>query len=435
MKRILSTLLVLFSFMQISYSQWITQIPATSADLYDVKFVGRDLGWIVGEGVILRTQNGGVSWTVQEFPDFIFDECNFVDSNTGWAVGRTSEIEREKGLILKTEDGGDTWAVQDTSFSEFFWDGVYFVDPTHGWVAGGPLYDTTGTILRTTNGGNTWQPVGSGISEYLYDIFFIDRLNGWACGIRGGIYRTNDGGTNWERVFSLRQQIGYSLILRQVFFSTPDSGWVVGGIGGGTVIVSTTDGGDTWQYTLDFFFSYPYGLWFSDSKNGWVAGGALAGTRIARTSDGGLTWDVQPHGLGTQSISLNSVYMFDSQEGWIVGEDGTILKTMNGGVTLVAAEGNILPEFFQLHQNYPNPLNPSTTIRYEVPSRSHVILKIYNLLGQEVSTLIDEEKSPGRFTVQWDARNRFGQHVSSGVYLYRLVAGDFVQARKMLLLR
>jgi len=91
---------------------------------------------------------------------------------------------------------------------------------------------------------------------------------------------------------------------------------------------------------------------------------------------------------------------------------------------------NALPSRFALEQNYPNPFNPSTTIRYDLPRSSHVTLSVYDVLGRKVATLLNEEKSAGTYTVQWDASS-----VSSGVYFYRLKAGDFVQTKRMMVVR
>jgi parallel beta-helix repeat protein len=89
-----------------------------------------------------------------------------------------------------------------------------------------------------------------------------------------------------------------------------------------------------------------------------------------------------------------------------------------------------MPDEFALSQNYPNPFNPSTTIQYDLPSDGFVTLKMYNSLGQEVAVLVDEDATAGRYQVQWDATG-----FSSGVYFYRLVAGQFVETRKLLLLK
>lgn len=93
----------------------------------------------------------------------------------------------------------------------------------------------------------------------------------------------------------------------------------------------------------------------------------------------------------------------------------------------------ILPEGFALYQNYPNPFNPSTTIRYTIPldagsETQEVSLKVYDVLGNEIATLVNDEKESGNYTVEFNA-----SYLSSGVYFYQLKAGDFVQTRKMLL--
>ena len=96
------------------------------------------------------------------------------------------------------------------------------------------------------------------------------------------------------------------------------------------------------------------------------------------------------------------------------------------------------PEFVnRLEANYPNPFNPTTTIQYEIKNQGHVSLKIYNAAGQLVRTLVNEVQTPqiGGFEVTWDGRSNAGQQVSSGVYFYRLVAKDFTQTKKMVLLK
>ncbi|MCA9742404.1 Ig-like domain-containing protein, partial [candidate division KSB1 bacterium] len=94
-----------------------------------------------------------------------------------------------------------------------------------------------------------------------------------------------------------------------------------------------------------------------------------------------------------------------------------------------------LPTSFELQQNYPNPFNPSTNIRYQLPQQTHVKLVVYNLLGQEVRQLVDQVKGAGYYTIVWDGLNARGIPVPSGVYYYKIVAGDYKAAKKMLLLK
>lgn len=105
-----------------------------------------------------------------------------------------------------------------------------------------------------------------------------------------------------------------------------------------------------------------------------------------------------------------------------------------GSVTSVEGEEE-LPLSYSIEQNYPNPFNPTTTINYSLPEANFVTIKIYNMLGQEVKTLLSEEVKAGRHNVNWNGENNYGSKVSSGTYVYRITAGGFVQAKKMILLK
>jgi hypothetical protein len=111
-----------------------------------------------------------------------------------------------------------------------------------------------------------------------------------------------------------------------------------------------------------------------------------------------------------------------------VGDDSTFILDLPRGITSVSPVG--VPYGFKLEQNYPNPFNPATTIQFTIPERKMVSLRVYNLLGQEVATLVEEEKPAGSYEVVFDA-----SELPSGSYFYKIIAGNFVETKKMILIK
>lgn len=166
---------------------------------------------------------------------------------------------------------------------------------------------------------------------------------------------------------------------------------------------------------------------FVDTQTGWAVGGY--GT-ILKTTNGGLNWLPM---YGDTLGWLKSINFIDSQTGWITGFSGAILKTTNGGVTYLKPEiQNETPASISLSQNYPNPFNPSTVINYSLPTSGLVTLKLYNIQGREVATIINEFKEGGNHSFSIDAA-MYG--LSSGVYLYQMTSGGTAITRKMVLLK
>lgn len=155
--------------------------------------------------------------------------------------------------------------------------------------------------------------------------------------------------------------------------------------------------------------------------------GEVGGLRIRGTSP----VDVPAGGKGKLKIDLEVRRApGESFELPLALRDGT------GQIWKLKALVKVLPpRSYELFPNFPNPFNPSTTIAFSIPSYTRCRLFIYNTLGQKVKTLVDGPKEPGLYEIQWDGRDDEGREVSSGLYFYRLEAGDFVATGKMLLLR
>ncbi len=119
----------------------------------------------------------------------------------------------------------------------------------------------------------------------------------------------------------------------------------------------------------------------------------------------------------------------------VMAENGPLTVGINASDAVLSIDEELLPEVYALHQNYPNPFNPITTLRYDLPEQANVNIIIYDMLGRQVRTLLNEIQDAGYRSVIWNATNDYGKPVSAGVYLYKIQAGEFVQTRKMVLLK
>ena len=152
---------------------------------------------------------------------------------------------------------------------------------------------------------------------------------------------------------------------------------------------------------------------------------------------------------GSSSLTIDTIQIlpaFGSTEYFFQPAGGSAYKPIWGGPIIISGTaveevipGELVPTSFQLNQNFPNPFNPSTTISFDLPTRSKVTLKVFNLLGQEVSTLIDKDLPANSYKVEWDGRSESGAPVASGIYFYKLIAeadnNEFVETKKMMLLK
>ena len=361
---------------------WINQASLPGVELQSVCFTNANIGTVVGsEGIILKTTNGGIDWIEQTSGTLnpLFS-VSFIDTNNGWAVG-------VEGTILRTTDGGSRWSYQSGGSTNNLYS-VKFTGANTGTAVGYDWNVGSALILRTTNGGVKWMKQTNEATSELHDLSFIDNNNGWIVGPEGNILRTTDGGSTWLKVTGIPD----SYWLNSVYFANTSTGWAVGGNG-----------------------------------------------LILKTTDGGLSWIKLVSGT---NVSLQSVHFVDSQMGWVAGDHGKILKTTNGGgITSVNEQKiNLIPQNLYLFQNYPNPFNPTTKIKYSIPNTRSplpggargglITMKVYDVLGREVTTLVNESKQPGEYEVEFNASS-----LSSGVYFYQLKAGEFNATNKMILMK
>jgi photosystem II stability/assembly factor-like uncharacterized protein/subtilisin-like proprotein convertase family protein len=282
-----------------------------------IDFVDPNTGWAVGgkevdentvEGVIMGTTDGGQNWEVQKvLPDPMY-AVDFLNESEGWAVG-------SNGAIRHTLNGGQTWASQTSPITGMI-TAVFFINANEGWIVS---RDNWGEIAHTTNGGNTWTLQTEYSPNPLNDIFFINPETGWAVGMDTTLMRTNDGGQTW---LNCDVDVYGNPYLRSVQFINESKGWAVGT--GGAILMSD-NGGVSWQQIHTGFSELLQSVCFTDPLNGWASG---TEGMILRTIDGGYTWFRQYSG---SERYLTSVCFIDPLNGWVAGEGGMIKKTVNGG--------------------------------------------------------------------------------------------------------
>ena len=218
---------------------------------------------------------------------------------------------------------------------------------------------------------------------------------------------------------------------------------IAGFTSAGASCLSGADGSLLWQYPM----GYQNGIATVPDLNGDGIDEVFVGSGTNATPPGRV------HLISGKGDSLffsytfpanqvNAVNILPSIDGngtfeMVGASDEGLVICFSGGLspTAIETEPVALPEAFALDQNYPNPFNPTTVISYQLSVFSDVRLEIYNLLGEKITTLVDARQNAGQYRLQWNGRDQVGRRASSGVYLYRLSAGDFVQTRKMILLK
>jgi photosystem II stability/assembly factor-like uncharacterized protein len=418
---IIISIFLLSSFL---YSQaWYGQTSGTNSLLLDVCFHDPDTGWVAGiTNTILFTTDGGNNWVAQNpLPSVNYYSIYFTDGQTGHAVGATVG---GSGRIRHTTNSGNDWDTISISNAYSLWS-IFFIDENTGWIAGGRErgfnIDPIRTIHYSTDGGYNWSTqFYENDSLPLHDIHFTDPNNGCAVGEHGVIFWTTDGGTNWVQKAS-----GTVKHLWGVHVLDINTAWAVGIQG---TVLHTTDKGDNWiAQSVDTSFDFGK-VQFIDANIGWISGGGNSEGIILHTTDGGNTWDTQFTGA---TVGLMSLYFTDPDTGWAVGNLGTIINTTIGGTGVFEDNGFTQnPLEFTMSQNIPNPFSQTTEIRFSIPHAEYITLKVYNIIGQDVATLVNNELNAGEYRVNFNANN-----LPNGIYLYRLTAGNQVLIKRCTILR
>jgi len=410
------------------YAGWTPQNSGVSVTLRDVRFVDSRNGYCVGDsGVILHTSDGGTSWARQTSgTNEHLRAVSFPDLSNGWAVG-----EETQEVLLKTSDGGSTWVALSSGYGLPL-GGVSFTDPRNGWVSGA-VQDANYEFyaLRTSDGGTNWTfakvypPPGIAFSPLggLTRIFAKDSNHAWVGGgdilyipypaLKPplGILCHSYNGASWKTDIAWYSQFHNPYAVHPWLFGVHFPLDTLRGWACGTVFDSlsgqpledgvfhTGDGVDWTLYYTDIVNAKGfYGIYFTNLVKGWVVGGQ--GT-ILRTTNGGTVWNAESSGV---SADLYGVDFVDTLNGWACGGNGTILKYGSG----IGVETSVSrPEGLTVGRMKanPNPFSSFTTI----PGYETQRFALYDLSGRLVGTY---------------RGNRVGEGLSPGVYFLREFGRD-----------
>ncbi len=409
--------------------------------------------FVVGTGgMIYKSSDYGVNWynKTSTFGNlYTLNSIYFPSQSTGYICG-------EFGNVLKTTNTGINWIKLNTNITTTLTD-IYFINDLTGFAVG-----AYGKTINSTNGGLSWDTLKS-VNVYLTSVFFLNSLTGFISG-NNYIYKTTNKGASW---YIVNTSGGATSCIQ---FLNSSTGYSLGRVQGPTYetyVFKTTNQGESWFYVTNFYnlgynsmqmineytgyavesnltrkttnggtnwfeiLNYgSYAMYFINDNTGYITG--------FKTTNAGINWFSQNVDIQANYL-MKDIFFVNSNTGFMVGGyGGTIFKTTDGGGTMIPIGLNNLSEALPLNynvfQNYPNPFNPQTKIKFEVPKASFTKLIIYDLLGREVATLVNEELKPGTYEADWSA-NGGGSNFSSGVYFYKIISGDFVETKKMVLMK
>lgn len=353
---------------RVSSATWVNLNSGITKNLYGVQFLDANNGFVCGDsGAVLKTANGGSSWTAINIPTtFPVRQISFVNSTTGYAAVGDPSNYTSSGGIFSTTNGGVTWTSLSWMASPFANLSVQFFNSTTGYVGSTHYTSGTGTdCYFTSNSGASWTPNPSSIDwNWIYDMSWQNVNQGWMVGnnqTNGSIFYTNNAGGSWST------QNSTSTFYYGIDFPNSNVGFVSGA---GGIILASTNGGTSWANQISGTTQQLNGISFGNVATGWAAGNA--GT-IVMTMNGGTNWGAEVSGT---TVNLNAITALDSLTAWAVGNGGVIIKReLSNGISEKGSDTR-----FSL---YPNPMTDFTSVFFS-KSNSIPIINVFDVQGKSV---------------------------------------------------
>ena len=388
---------------------------------------GRQWIW---EGYKMEVFGGGITYS-QPVPIEVLHQDRFEPQIVLAVLG---------GMVVRSSDGGRYWqSIREIRSGSSGSYATFYSDP---WRPGS-CYFAGGGIWRSEDHGETWESRAEGIPRQVYAGRYESppSVNGLildtgpepdllCAAVGDSLWQSRDEGQHWQYTGKVREgkQIHALLVHPE-----DERQWYALTTGG---VYVSQDLGRTWEQrsALDPSRSYwRMRLRFDvrDAQRVLLVGGQ----QLLESRDGARTWRSIGANL-EEGMTYNDVAIDPVTPSvvWAATNGGLFRLDTDQGITAVE-EGATAPSIFSLSPNYPNPFNPTTTIRFSLPQAGEAGLSIYNLLGQRMATLVHGVQEAGPHVLQWNGRDDAGRELASGVYFYRLQAGAQVETRKLLLLR
>ncbi|MCL6097622.1 MAG: T9SS type A sorting domain-containing protein [Bacteroidetes bacterium] len=368
-----------------------------------------------GQQYVYRSSDNGITWTniANKFPERVF--CIHGHGNYIFVIGL--------GFFYESTDDGVTWSSKTTS-------GIPTTIAFGSLISDGTtLYalSNRNVVIKSTDNGSTWTQITINYSQAQvlgYDFAVVGNTMVF-CAVNLGSFISTDGGTNWT-LKNPKIIIGSVHAFNGEFYGSTygmyklvaDTGWasITSGFPSGIGVTASTRstvsvGNKIFTYYADIITQSAKIFASDNNGNSWYEVGNNLPSTLASSLNDFIA--ATPTYLFYYNSNTTSVYRYPIQ-------------------TASAVEKNdaIIPQEFSLSQNYPNPFNPATKISFTLPSSSNVSLKVFNTVGQEVSELVNGNLEPGNYSVDFNASK-----LSSGIYFYKLATNNFVQVKKMLLMK
>ncbi len=406
---LLSVLLLSFVITGYTYSQsWeLAGTVPTPGMQPTISVISGDIAWIAGgppdTPKIFKTMDGGLNWVALPTTG-ISKELYCL-----WAINSNTAFVGEGNMtggagLFKTIDGGYNWnMVMQTSANRGYWNGIMFSKRNGVRGYGIALAER---IYKTSNYGNNWVEQQSGVNgvSNAHNSLMVVDYNFYGFGLNNGaarVHLTSDGGTTWAN-----QNVNLTgHYTSGICFSEDKLTGLAATSTSLPMISRTTDGGTTWTVVdIDTgLVGNCFIKWIPESPVVYIL---AANGKIKKSIDRGLTWATM------QTAGVTNLYHFDFERynnnviyGYAVATDGQVIKLADSVILVITGniKKNEVPENYSLGQNYPNPFNPVTTIEYSVSENNiPVRISVFDLLGRETETLVNEVKNAGYYKVNFD---------------------------------